>query len=129
MNYTASNMNFVSRGDLVRRRAYLRTEVANSMASNAETSAVGASLSFELKFLPVIFLFVAIALQLYVRLEIVNSFYQVNELRNGIAYKQSSLSKLNFALEQAYQPDFIVQNAKNKLGLVSTPPQRIRRLQ
>ena len=73
-------------------------------------------------------LFFALAFQIYTRLEIVNSLYKLDELRADKTYKQSTLSELNFALEKLYQPDLIVRNAENKLGLVITPPQRIRRL-
>ncbi len=74
------------------------------------------------------FLFFVLAFQIYTRLEIVNSLYKLDELRAEKTYKQSSVSELNFALEKLYQPDLIVRNAENKLGLVITPPQRIRRL-
>ena len=73
-------------------------------------------------------LFFALAFQIYTRLEIVNSLYKLDDLRAEKTYKQSTVSELNFALEKSYQPDLIVRNAESKLGLVITPPQRIRRL-
>lgn len=73
-------------------------------------------------------LFFALAFQIYTRLEIVNSLYKLDDLRAEKTYKQSAVSELSFALEKLYQPDLIVRNAESKLGLVITPPQRIRRL-
>ena len=81
-----------------------------------------------LSIIPAIFVFFALALQLNARLEKMNALYKLDDLRSEIIINQSALSELNFALEQLYQPDFIVRNAENRLGLVVTPPQRIRRL-
>ncbi len=78
--------------------------------------------------LPAVFLFLALIFQLHVRLEIVNSMYKLESLRTEQTYAQSNISELSFALEKLYMPDFVVRNAKNKLGLEVTPPQRIRRL-
>jgi len=78
--------------------------------------------------LPAAFLFLALVFQLHVRLEIVNSMYKLESLKTEQSYAQSNISELGFALEKLYMPDFVVRNAKNKLGLEVTPPQRIRRL-
>lgn len=80
------------------------------------------------RILPFVALFVALAFQLIIRVQMVHAGYRVHELRKLALGYDNELRELNAKLAVSTCPKTLSSRAQSELGLSVTPPQRIRTL-
>lgn len=73
-------------------------------------------------------LFLVLLLQVSVRVVLTERAYKLEEVRASILSSDELLREARLELARVYDPVFIKQQAKERLGMEATPPQRIRRI-
>ena len=75
---------------------------------------------------PAVILFLVLLLQVSVRIMLVEKSYKLEEVRSSILSNDELLREVNLELARLYDPVFMQQQARSRLGMSATPPQRIR---
>ena len=83
---------------------------------------------FVKRMMPFVTLFLALAFQLLIRVQMIHAGYRVHEQRKLALGYDNELRELNAKLAVATCPKTLILRAKKELGLSVTPPQRIRTL-
>lgn len=81
------------------------------------------------RIMPFVTLFLALAFQLLIRVQMIHAGYRVHELRKLALDYDNELRGLNAKLAVSTCPKNLISRAQKELGLSITPPQRIRTLQ
>lgn len=111
MNYQSGNLGVLSGQSVV-----FRPRVFNRVVQ----------LRFRL--IPGIFLFIVLALQLWVRISTIEKGYELEKLRETALKNDVRLRQLRLELAYTARPAELIKRANHELGFVALAPQRIRKL-
>ena len=81
------------------------------------------------RLVPALLVFLALVLEVWVRITILHTSYELEEVRSAALKSDARLRQLRFEIAQMTSPQELRVRAKDELGLKDTAPQRIRRFQ